>query len=164
MKTLYLLRHAKSGWKDSTLPDFDRPLTKRGQSAAQAIGHFMRKRKLKIDLVLCSPAARARETIEIALASAGLSFEVRFDERIYEAGPARLLDVVSQVEEEANNVLLVGHNPGLEELVHLLTDKVEHFPTGALAQISIGEDKWGKLAPKKCKLDWLVKPKELEAG
>jgi phosphohistidine phosphatase len=92
MKTLYLLRHAKSSWKDPSLQDFDRPLNGRGREAAPLVGRFIRKRKLRVDLILGSPAARARQTAALVKEAAGLSADLLFDERIYEADVAALLD------------------------------------------------------------------------
>lgn len=162
MKTLFILRHAKSSWKDSALQDYDRPLNGRGRKAAELIGGFIRKQKVRPDLILSSPAVRARETIEIVMKTAKLGIELRYDQRIYEAGPLRLLEVISQIDEDRSIVLLVGHNPGLEELLHVLTDRVEQMSTGTLAKISFGTTKWRKTLEKKGSLDWLVKPKELE--
>src|SRR6185436_6244171 len=98
MKTLYLLRHAKSSWKDDSLLDIERPLNKRGRKAAETVGRFLRKKRIIPDLVLCSTAVRARETTEIVLAAAGRSPDIHFDERIYEAGAERLLEVVAQID------------------------------------------------------------------
>jgi phosphohistidine phosphatase len=96
--------------------------------------------------------------------TARLQTELRFDQRIYEASAVRLLEVISQIEEEKSEVLLVGHNPGMEELLQVLTDKVERMNTGTLAKISIGTTKWCKALEKKGSLDWLVRPKELDKG
>lgn len=162
MKTIFLLRHAKSSWKDSSLPDFDRPLNSRGRKSAELIGGFIRREKIVPDLVLSSPAVRARETIEIVMKAAKLPSELRYDERIYEAGPLRLLEVISQIEESKTSVLLVGHNPGFEELLQVLTGRAERLTTGNLAKISMATTKWYKTSDKKGTLDWLVRPKELE--
>lgn len=161
MKTLLLLRHAKSSWKDTGLQDFDRPLNSRGKKAAEMIGRFIRKQRLAPDLLLCSPAIRARETIEAVIKTAKLSSELRYDQRIYEASPVQLLEVVSQIEEERSMVLLVGHNPGMEELLRLLTERVEHMATGTLAKIDFKAAKWDKVLEDKGSLDWIVRPKEL---
>jgi phosphohistidine phosphatase len=162
MKTLFILRHAKSSWKDDSLKDFDRPLNSRGRKAAELIGTLMRKEKLTPDLVLSSPAVRARETIEIVMKTARLSAELRYDQRIYEAGPLRLLEVISQIEEDKSSVLLVGHNPGLEELLQVLTGSAEHIATGTLGKIDLKASKWSKTLEDKGSLDWLVKAKELD--
>jgi len=164
MKTLFILRHAKSSWKDDSLQDFDRPLNGRGRKGAELIGTLIRNKKLMPDLVLSSPAVRARETIEIVMKTAKLSAELRYDQRIYEASPLRLLEVISQIEEDKNRVLLVGHNPGLEELLQVLTGSVEHMATGTLGKIDLKATKWTKALEDKGSLDWLVKPKELDEG
>lgn len=161
MKTLILLRHAKSSWKDSTKEDFDRPLNGRGLKAAPEVGKFMRRQGLQPDLLLSSPAERARRTTALIIESAKLTAALRYDERIYEASVARLLEIVSQIEESVNVVLMVGHNPGLEELLEHLTGESQHMPTAALAQISLDIERWSKAREHSGHLDWLVKPKNL---
>src|SRR5258705_11487626 len=121
MKTLYLLRHAKSSWKDETLPDIERSLKGRGRKASQTVGGFLKEEKIIPDLVLSSSAIRARQTTDIVIDAAKLSTDVRFDERIYEADTRRLLEVLNQVEKSKKTVLLVGHNPGLEDFLKMLT-------------------------------------------
>lgn len=125
------------------------------------MGRFIRKKRVAPDLLLSSPAVRARATIEMVVKAAKLASELRYDQRIYEAGPLRLLEVVSQIEEERSIVLLVGHNPGMEELLQLLTDRVEHMATGTLAKIDLKIARWSKVLEEKGTLDWIVKPKEL---
>jgi phosphohistidine phosphatase len=161
MKTLFLLRHAKAENGIAGSPDFDRTLNDRGRKEAQAVGTFIQKQNLVIDLVLSSSAKRARETTELVLASANLNVDVRYDQRIHEAGPLRLLKVVSQIEEDRSSVLLVGHNPGMEELLRLLTDRVEHLATGTLAKIDLKAARWNQALEEKGSLDWIVRPKEL---
>jgi phosphohistidine phosphatase len=162
MKTLLLLRHAKSSWKDTGQDDFDRPLNGRGLKAAPQMGKFLRKQKVQPDLVLSSPAERARQTTALVVEAAGLAAALRYDERIYEANVERLLEVVSQIEEGAQVVLLVGHNPGLEQLLEHLTGEQEALPTAALAQISLDIEKWSKVREHSGRLERLVKPKELD--
>lgn len=163
MKTLLLLRHAKSSWKDSDLRDFDRPLNQRGLKAAPAIGRLIKKRKLQPDLVLSSPAERARQTTQLAIEAAGLKTELRYDERIYEASVARLMGVVSELDDEAGIVVLVGHNPGFEELLEVLTGEAHRMPTAALACLELNIEKWNKVRAGAGRLEWLVKPKELKS-
>lgn len=164
MKTLFLLRHAKSTWHDPNLADFDRPLNARGRRAAELIGTFLKKEKTTPDLVLSSPAVRARETIEIVIKTAKLPLELRYDQRIYEASSIILVEVISQIEDDKTNVLLVGHNPGMENLLELLTGRVEHLATGTLAKVDLKAARWSKALEGQGNLDWLVKPKELGAG
>jgi phosphohistidine phosphatase len=162
MRTLYLLRHAKSSWKDANLPDFDRPLSGRGRKASETVGLFLKEKEITFDLVVSSPAVRARQTIESVLRSAKQRPELRFDERIYEATVGRLLEIVSQLENEHKTVLLVGHNPGMQELLSLLTGQSEEYPTAALTKIAFKNLKWVEVGNKKGSLEWLVKPKELD--
>jgi phosphohistidine phosphatase len=162
MKRLLLLRHAKSSWDNSQLADFARPLNERGLRAAPLMGRFMRRRKINPDLVLSSPAERARHTAALVSEAAGFAAPTRYDERIYEATAERLLEVVSQLEESADEVLLVGHNPGMEELLELLTAERRAMPTAALARINLDIEKWNKVRPGSGRLDLHVRPRELE--
>jgi phosphohistidine phosphatase len=161
MKTLFLLRHAKSSWKDKTLTDFERPLNSRGRKAAETMSAFFKQEKVNPDLILSSCATRARQTIDIIVRSARLRTDLRFDERIYEASISRLLEVVTQIEKSARSVLIVGHNPGLEELLSALTTQTETMPTAALAKISFKISNWNN-AVKGGALEWVVRPKEWE--
>lgn len=162
MKRLLLLRHAKSSWAEAGLADFERPLNERGRRAAPLVGLYLRKQKIQPELILSSPAERARQTASLVVESARLqSARLRFDERVYEATAARLLEVVSQAEDDAAEVLLVGHNPGMEELLELLTGEVRRMPTAALARVSLPIEKWGKVRERTGRLEWHVTPKEL---
>ena len=162
MKTLFLLRHAKSSWKDQSLTDFERPLNRRGKQAAERIGRYLKHELIVPEIVLSSPAVRARETIERVAKAAKWTPEILFDQRIYEAGGLRLLEVVSQIENERKTALLVGHNPGIEELLMLLTGESKRVPTGAFMQIDLKSSKWTNAADKRAKLAWLIKPRKLD--
>jgi len=162
MRTLYLLRHAKSSWKDANLADFDRPLSGRGRRACETVGMFLKDKEITFDLVVSSPAVRARQTTDLLLRAAKMRPELRFDERIYEATTTRLLEIVSQFENEHKAVLLVGHNPGMQELLSLLTGQSEEYPTAALTKIAFKNLKWSEVGNKKGSLEWLVTPKELD--
>lgn len=165
MKTLLVLRHAKSSWRDSGLADFERPLNGRGKQASDLIGRFLRKKKIRPDLVLCSTATRARETVRLVLEAARLVVEVRYDQRLYLASADRLAEIISQIEEDRARVMLVGHNPGMEELLPRLTGVTESMPTAALAKIEFDVDQWTALSEQTTgRLDWLVKPKELHGN
>ncbi|MDT4898298.1 MAG: phosphohistidine phosphatase [Acidobacteriota bacterium] len=161
MKKLLLLRHAKSSWEDTSLPDFERPLNERGMRAAPLIGKFMREQKIRPDLIICSPAKRARETIALVLEAAGIETELCYDERIYEATVARLVEIISQIEDDKREVLLVGHNPGFENLLEGLTSQTERMPTAALARIILNSENWSDAAAKGGRLERLTKAKEL---
>jgi len=162
MKTLLLLRHAKSSKDDPALRDFDRPLNDRGKDDAKLIGRFLRESSIRPDLVISSPANRATKTTELVLKSAGLKINVAFDELIYEADVPRLLTVVSKIESATDVVMLVGHNPGFEDLVEVLAGRTTGLPTAALAQIDLTVEEWKKVRAGAGKLKQLVTPKDLK--
>jgi phosphohistidine phosphatase len=157
MKTLLLLRHAKADNAAPGSSDINRSLNERGKIEAQAIGTFIRKQNLAIELVLCSPAVRARETTELVLSAAEVTANVRYDQRIYEAGPHQLLEEISEVDENKSALLLVGHNPGMEELLRALTGREEPLATGTLAKIDFSFDVWSRVAEDKGSLEWINK-------
>lgn len=161
MKTLLLLRHAKSSWDDQGLRDFDRPLSARGERDAPRIGKALRKRAVKPDLIVSSPAARAKATIEAMTKAAKLDDEPRFDETIYGASTPELLRMIRRLPDENSCVLLVGHNPGFEDLVDRLTGTSERMPTAALACIQFQIDHWDDVDVGKGNLAWLITPKQL---
>ena len=163
MKTLMLLRHAKSSWDNASLDDFDRPLNERGRKASATIGKYLADSNEAIDLIISSPAVRTRETIERSNLGS-FAAETRFDQRIYEASSARLMEVVSQIDEDRKAVLLVGHNPGLEELISLLAGIEARMPTAALATISLDVKRWDRVAPGKGTLHSLIRVKDLKSG
>jgi len=161
MRTLYLLRHAKTSWNDASLRDFDRPLNDRGTEAAERIGKRLASEKLNAPLVVCSPALRTRQTAEIVLSSSALRAEERFDERIYEASLRDLMEVISEIPDDKPVAILIGHNPGFEELLAFLTGETRRMPTSALAKIEFDVASWKDVKTGKGDLEWLITPKEL---
>jgi phosphohistidine phosphatase len=159
MPTLYLLRHAKSSWADESMRDFDRPLANRGREACAVIGEFIEEKGIEFDLVLVSTAVRTRETIALVKDRAKFQAEVRYDERIYEATTSQLLEVISQVENDRKSVLLVGHNPGIEDLLALLTGEHHQVTTATLAKIELNASAWSANLANAGTLDWIVRPK-----
>ena len=162
MRTLYLLRHAKSSWKDASLADFERPLKERGRDAAEQMGEFLASKKVDISTLISSPSVRTRETVEILLRHARLAVEPLFDQRIYEASVATLAQVVSEIPGDKESAMLVGHNPGMEELLAFLTRETKHMPTCALARISLDGVSWKEIDRGAGKLEWFVTPKDLD--
>ncbi|MDQ4122918.1 MAG: histidine phosphatase family protein [Acidobacteriota bacterium] len=160
MKTLYVLRHAKSDWNDASLTDFERPLNERGLTAARKMGEFMRERGIEPDLIVSSPARRARETAQIVKDAAGFEANIRFERRIYEASIGYLIEIVSEVENDCRKLLIVGHNPGFEQLVENLTGELHAMPTAALAEIALPIESWSETM-RGGKLKNLFKPKEI---
>jgi phosphohistidine phosphatase len=162
MKTLYILRHAKSSWGDSTLTDFERPLNERGLKAAPLMGDTMLNNRFAPDFILSSPAKRAAQTANLVKEAAKIGGAIRFDDRIYEAGSARLLEVIAEQDDHAASMLLVGHNPGFEGLVLALTGETHTMPTAALAVIDLEIDKWSDVKPASGKLRFFIRPKDLK--
>lgn len=160
MKTLFVLRHAKSSWDDAALTDFDRPLNDRGRKAAPFIGEKMRGLGLFPDLMVCSPAARAKQTAILVSRSAGLNLDILYDSRIYEASASALSKVVGERGGSAERLMLVGHNPGIESLITWLTGRTEPMPTAALAEITLDVVDWEGLAPQLGSLIRVIRPKE----
>ncbi len=142
MKTLLLLRHAKSSWDESGLADIDRPLNKRGKRDAPRIGFLLREEGIVPDLILCSPALRARKTAEAVVENSGYEGEIEIQDSFYPGQTADFLDVISHLPDEYQSVLVVGHNPALEELLTSSTDESVTLPTAALAQVSLPIQSW----------------------
>ncbi len=174
MKTLTVLRHAKSSWDDAVSRDFDRPLNARGQRAAVTVGRHMRSEGLSFDHVVASPAVRITETVEQVETGYGSALAPAWDRRIYLASASTLMDVVHELPAGADSALLIGHNPGLEDLVLMLVpdragdalrDSVEEkFPTAALAVITFETDDWGAIRSGSGTLVRFVRPRDLDAG
>jgi phosphohistidine phosphatase len=161
MKTLLLMRHAKASPTQPGVSDFDRPLLDEGIDAGERIGKFLKHEMLTVDAALSSPALRARQTIDAVLKTAGLSLNIHADQRLYEGGSGRLLEALSEVDENLHSVLLVGHNPVLEELVQLLTQETVSLSPGTLTQIDVGAIPWSEIGSTTNKLRRVVRPKEL---
>jgi phosphohistidine phosphatase len=145
MKTLLVLRHAKSSWNDPALDDHERPLTTRGRRDALRMGELVQKHGLIPDVVLSSDAVRARLTAEAVAEAVRYAGEILLDPRLYMASPADILSLLSTAGENAETVMIVGHNPGLEKLVEQLTGEREDLPTATLAQIGLPIDHWRAL-------------------
>jgi phosphohistidine phosphatase len=172
VKTLYVLRHAKSSWDDPSLDDRDRPLAPRGRRAVARLAAHLDRVGVGPALVLCSPAHRARATLDVLLPHFDENVKVQIDEALYATSPERLLRVVRRTPPETRSLMLVGHNPELHELLLLLTGDGESaalrhlhakFPTGALATLDLGATEWSELGPGAAYLRDLVVPRELPA-
>ncbi|HEY2846823.1 MAG TPA: histidine phosphatase family protein, partial [Pyrinomonadaceae bacterium] len=146
MKTLFLLRHAKSSWKAADVADFDRPLNERGRRAAPFMGRLLLERGLAPERIVSSPARRARKTAKLFKEAGDLDADIVFDDRIYEASPSALLYVASEVDDSVNSMMLVGHNPGMEGAIRALTNRIEPMPTAAVAVIDLKIDSWKQIA------------------
>ena len=145
MKTLFLLRHAKSSWKQPEMNDHDRPLNKRGKKEAPMVGKYLKDSDLVPDLILSSTARRARDTAQAVAEACGFEGQVDLYQDLYLSEIACYLDILQSLPDTASRVLVVGHNPDLEELLTLLTDATQQMTTAALAQISLPITSWNEL-------------------
>lgn len=170
MKRLGLLRHAKSSWDEPGLPDFDRPLNRRGEKAARRMGEELRRRRIAFDRVLASPARRVAETLAWFQKGYGPLAEPRFDRAIYAAESPALLDAVRCADDAAGSLLLVGHNPGLAEFATLLAAEDDpafgpvaaHFPTAAFVALDLPAERWEEVEPGSARIALFLKPRDLE--
>jgi phosphohistidine phosphatase len=168
MKSLTLLRHAKSTWDDPVARDFDRPLNPRGRRAAHAVGQRMKEEGLGFDRVLASPARRVIETLDEVQSAFG-PLRAEYDQRIYLASTDTLLDIIHAADDGIARLLLVGHNPGLESLALALTgpgalrSEVEvKYPTGTLAEIALPLDHWRDVGEGQGSLNRFIRPRDLD--
>lgn len=171
MLRLLLLRHAKAAWPAGIL-DVDRPLAQRGQAAALLMGGYLKKERLEPDLAIVSSARRTQETWERVQPYLG-EIEMRPDGRIYEAPVSRLVEVVREVEPGIRTLLIIGHNPGFEDLAKLLIGEGDmdgilrlgqKYPTAGLAVIDFALERWADVAHKSGRLERFVTPKSLGSG
>ena len=160
MKTLLLLRHAKSSWGDPSANDFDRPLANRGITDAPRVVRALQQHGPLPDLILSSPAVRATQTIEAVVKAAGL-VSPQFDDTLYGASSAELMEIVRHIPDSSSCAMLVGHNPGFEEHVSRLTGTSQEMPTAALACVEFQSESWADVEYGGGKLAWLITPKLL---
>ncbi len=171
MKHILLLRHAKSAWSDLALSDHDRPLNRRGERAAKAIGDHLAHRGPRPDLVLCSTAQRARQTLAPVIKRLGKNTPpIALEETLYLASEASLLARLQEVSDEVATVLLVGHNDGIWRLAEMLAGRgssanlaalQEKYPTGTLATLQVPDGPWTDLAAGSGELLAFVRPRDL---
>ncbi|HET7817513.1 MAG TPA: histidine phosphatase family protein [Sphingomicrobium sp.] len=169
MKRLGLLRHAKSSWDEPGLADFDRPLNRRGEKAAARMGEELRRRRVAFDAVLASPARRVTETLTRFEQGYGPLPEPRFDRAIYAAESLSLLEAVRRTDDGAASLLLVGHNPGLEDFAALLAAEDDplfgriagNLPTAAFVALDVPAGRWTEVEPGTARIALYLKPREL---
>ncbi|QNE32691.1 histidine phosphatase family protein [Sphingomonas sp. NBWT7] len=171
MKTLTLLRHAKSGSDDTVARDFDRPLNAKGRKAAQAIGRHLREEKLSFDHIVASPAQRVVETIDDVARGYGSAIAPAWDKRLYLASAQTLMDVARETPADAARLLMIGHNPGLEDFVLLLLGGGDpalvraaeaKYPTATIAALEFAVDDWAGIAAGAGTLVRFIRPRDLD--
>jgi phosphohistidine phosphatase len=160
MKRLFVVRHAKSSWTDPNLSDFDRPLNDRGLNAAPFMGELIAKKNFIPDIIVSSPAKRAVKTALLLKEASGVNADIIYDERVYEASPQTLRQVVSEIDNTCRSAMLVGHNPGIEGFIRYLTGQLEPMPTAAMAIIALQIDNWNTITSEKGKLEIVIRPKD----
>ncbi len=172
MKTLTLFRHAKSGWDSPVARDFDRPLNDRGRKGAQLMGVFSQREALRFDHVISSPAVRCLETLDGFWEGYGQILHPNWERRIYLASGVTLLDVVHDITDDWSNVMMCGHNPGIEDLAMMLVPDAkgdalrdaleEKYPTACLAEISLDVAHWADIKDGMGRLTRFVRPRDLD--
>ena len=161
IKTLLILRHAKSSWDDDSLVDHDRPLNKRGKRAAHRMGRLLDEENLWPDVILSSTAERAATTTLRLVDAGGFGGEIFYLRELYGAGPHDIIEIVRELGGEASSVMIVAHNPGLEDLVQQMTGEYHRLPTAALVRMTIPIDHWNDLESGGGKLAGIWRPKDL---
>ena len=162
MKRLYLLRHAKSSWKNQDLDDFDRPLNDRGKRDVPVMGRRLKKANVQTDLIISSPAKRAHKTAKIIAKEIGFPKKrILTDEAIYLADVPTLLDVIQHIDNAFQQVILVGHNPGFTDLATYFTEvQIDNIPTCGIFCIDFDIQSWKEVSARKGKFIFLDYPKK----
>jgi phosphohistidine phosphatase len=170
MKTLYLLRHAKSSWDDPGLPDFDRPLARRGRQACAAMADHLESEGIAPEMVLCSPSRRTRDTLAGILDAIPPESRIERPDELYGAGAGAILALVNELPDAAGSAMLICHNPGIQAAAAQLAAEGEElnslrikYPTGAMATITFPVERWRKIVPGSGELTSFVRPRDLTA-
>jgi phosphohistidine phosphatase len=167
MKNLLLMRHAKSSFKEGEMPDFERPLSKRGEKDAPRMGKLLKDKNLVPDLILSSTAVRASRTAELVADKCGYKGEILYVQSLYLGEPEAYLETLRDLKEQDDNlqtVLVIGHNPGLESLLQMLTDHLDCLPTSAIAYLKVPVRSWSALTPQIiAELEELWRPRDLKS-
>lgn len=160
MKKLFIIRHAKSSWKDLSLDDFDRPLNKRGFRDAPFMGKLLYKKDIIPDVIISSPANRAKTTIETITKELKYIHNIIYNESIYDAALSSLINILKKIEDKNNIVFLVGHNPSLNALAYEFVGFEENIPTCGIIEIKFDTNNWADIANNNAKLISFEYPKK----
>lgn len=166
-RRLMLMRHAKSSWAEANMDDYDRPLNQRGKVAAPQMGTWIRHNARVPELILASTAARVAETTNLITQAMDYQGEIQWVRDLYLASPSTILQTIGEVDDQIGSVLVVGHNPGLEQLVSAMCGQFRDFPTAALASFQVALPHWKNLIPDAESLVWIaehfITPKGMDA-
>jgi phosphohistidine phosphatase len=162
MKILYLVRHAKSDWDNSSLSDIERPLNKRGEKDAPKMAKILSKKDIKPELLLSSPSIRTKTTAKYFCKELDYDYRnVTIDNKIYLASPKTLLDIINNIDNKLNSIMMFGHNPGITELVNILSSKsVDNVPTCGIAAMAFNVNHWNEIDESNSSLLFFEYPKE----
>jgi phosphohistidine phosphatase len=173
MLTLSLLRHAKSSWKNPTLPDRERPLASRGVADAPVMGRAMAERGIDPELILCSSARRTVDTLALVLPELKVEPKVVYEDSLYHPSPAEMLEMLRAIQPGANRVMIVGHNPEIQAFAldligsgpkHVRDRLMEKFPTAGLVVINFTAGLWSSIDVNSGSLNLFLTPKELKGS
>jgi len=145
MKTVLILRHAKSSWKYDNLADHERPLKKRGKHDTEKIGNLIQKKDLVPQCIISSTATRARKTAQLVADACGYDDDIILDRSLYLAAPENMIRILQRLDDSIQRVMIVGHNPGMEELLEDLTENSVWLPTCALAHVNLPVLSWSEV-------------------
>ena len=160
MKKLYLIRHAKSDWSNLSLEDFDRPLNKRGKRDAPFMANILKQKYMNPDLIISSPAYRAKKTTQIIAENISYKGEILYDEHLYGATLPNILEIINFTSDHYDNIFIIGHNPSLNMLAFYLVDFNDNIPTCGVLQIEFNCDSWRDINKKFAKLISFDYPKK----
>ena len=161
MKTVYIVRHAKSSWKDTGLTDEQRPLLEKGKKRTKKIIDFLHEKKITVDCIISSHAVRALQTAKIlAYALHYPDDRIRIDPHVYSSDGERLFDQFYDISEEYDSVMIIGHNPALTDFVnHFLDPRIDNLPTSGVVSISFHTDRWEEIPTSKFRVNFIIYPK-----
>ena len=160
MKNLYLIRHAKSDWSDESKSDLERGLNKRGQKSIPTMADALKKVNVMPDLILCSPAKRAKLTAKGLAKEIHYKGKIDYKETLYMAEPIEVIKIIKEIQDKYNNVFIIGHNPETTELTDLMVDEyIDNVPTLGIVALNAPIKHWKKFKPEKTKLDFFIYPK-----
>lgn len=163
MKTLYLVRHAKSDWSEENKADLDRGLSKRGSKDLKSMSSYLLEKKIKPDLILSSPALRAKLTAKKISKKIKYDKDIKYIDKLYMPDPETILDILSDQKDKNKSIFLVNHNPALTDLANTLTDEnIDNIPTLGIVAIKFDIKKWKDIKDHKGKMDFFVYPKLLK--
>ena len=171
MKQLLLLRHAKSSWGDPGVDDHERPLNRRGENSADRMGAWLRTQRIAPELVLCSTSRRTRQTLDALMPFHGATPTVELLPALYLAGAPGILERVRAVPDSVTCLMMIGHNPGFEQLAQSLAAEgdsealarlADKYPTGALADIRFTATRWKAVGPGQGRLAAFIRPRDLD--